>query len=98
MNIIEGAAKAGGKILNESVKNNGNFLFLSAAAGWVLASMAQTIGLITNKEIGKEEKKFLGYEFSERRGKEGLHHLAGGESAGDGGLPGGDAGLSTDTL
>ena len=59
MNIIEGAAKAGGKILNESVKNNGNFLFLSAAAGWVLASMAQTIGLITNKEIGKEEKKFL---------------------------------------
>lgn len=27
---------------------------------------------------GKEEKKFLGYEFSERRGHEGLHHLPGG--------------------
>ena len=27
---------------------------------------------------GKEEKAFLGYEFSERRGREGLHHLPGG--------------------
>ncbi len=27
---------------------------------------------------GKEEKKFLGYEFSERRGREGLHWLPGG--------------------
>lgn len=27
---------------------------------------------------GKEEKKFLGYEFSERRGHEGLHHLPSG--------------------
>ncbi len=59
MNILEGAAKTGGKILKSSVENNGNFLFLSAAAGWALASLAQTIGLITNKEIGKEEKKFL---------------------------------------
>ena len=59
MNLMENAVKTGGKILKQSVENNGNFLFLSAAAGWALASMAQTIGLITNKEIGKEEKKFL---------------------------------------
>ena len=59
MNILENAAKTGGKILKRSTENNGNFLFLSAAAGWALASLAQTVGLITNKDIGKEEKKFL---------------------------------------
>lgn len=59
MNILENTAKAGGKFLKQSVKDNGNFLFISAAIGWALASMAQTIGLIANKDIGKEEKKFL---------------------------------------
>lgn len=37
----------------------------------------QTIVLIKTGK-GKEEKKFLGYEFSERRGHEGLHYLPSG--------------------
>ncbi len=39
--------------------NNANFLFVTAALGWFLASAAQTFGLAKNKELSKEEKKFL---------------------------------------
>lgn len=39
--------------------NNANFLFITAAIGWILASAAQTFGIIQNKEIPDEEKKFL---------------------------------------
>lgn len=44
---------------------------------YFLLTYNQTIVLIKTGR-GKEEKKFLGYEFSERRGHEGLHHLPGG--------------------
>ena len=44
---------------------------------YFLLTYTQTVVLVKTGK-GKEEKKFLGYEFSERRGKEGLHHLAGG--------------------
>ncbi len=39
--------------------NNASFLFVTAALGWVLASAAQTVGLAANKDLTKEEKKFL---------------------------------------
>lgn len=39
--------------------NNASFLFVTAAMGWVLASFAQTVGLMHNKELSKEDKKFL---------------------------------------
>lgn len=39
--------------------NNASFLFVTAALGWVLASAAQTFGLLQNKELTKEDKKFL---------------------------------------
>ena len=39
--------------------NNASFLFVTAALGWVLASAAQTFGLAANKDLTKEEKKFL---------------------------------------
>lgn len=44
---------------------------------YFLLTYGQTIVLVKTGK-GKEEKKFLGYEFSERRGHEGLHHLPGG--------------------
>lgn len=44
---------------------------------YFLLTYPQTIVLVKTGK-GKEEKKFLGYEFSERRGHEGLHHLPGG--------------------
>lgn len=40
-------------------ENNASFLFVTAALGWVLASAAQTFGLVVNKDLTKEEKKFL---------------------------------------
>jgi len=39
--------------------NNANFLFTTAAIGWILASCAQTFGVVVNKELSKEEKRFL---------------------------------------
>lgn len=44
---------------------------------YFLLTYNQTIVLVKTGK-GKEEKKFLGYEFSERRGHEGLHYLPGG--------------------
>lgn len=44
---------------------------------YFLLTCNQTIVLVKTGK-GKEEKKFLGYEFSERRGHEGLHWLTGG--------------------
>lgn len=44
---------------------------------YFLLTYGQTIVLVKTGK-GKEEKKFLGYEFSERRGHEGLHYLPGG--------------------
>ena len=55
----EALKEAAGKFLNSSVKNNGLFLFTTIAVAWFLASTAQTVGLIFNKKISKEEKKFL---------------------------------------
>ena len=59
MGLRESAARNAGKLLNTCAKNNGMFLFTTAAIGYVLASLAQTVGLILNKKIDKEEKKFL---------------------------------------
>ncbi len=59
MSILEKAAETGGKFLKKCVDKNSLFLFGTAAAGWILASTAQTIGLVANKNISKEEKKFL---------------------------------------
>ena len=39
--------------------NNASFLFATAAIGWVLASAAQTFGILQSKELSKEDKKFL---------------------------------------
>lgn len=39
--------------------NNASFLFATAAIGWVLASAAQTFGILKSKELTKEDKKFL---------------------------------------
>lgn len=44
---------------------------------YFLLTYNQTIVLIKTGD-GKEEQKFLGYKFSERRGQEGLHPLPGG--------------------
>ena len=44
---------------------------------YFLLTYNQTIVLVKTGK-GKEEKKFLGYEFSERRGHEGLHYLPAG--------------------
>ncbi len=44
---------------------------------YFLLTYNQNIVLVKTGK-GKEEKKFLGYEFSERRGHEGLHHLTSG--------------------
>lgn len=44
---------------------------------WFLLTHDQEIVLVKAGK-GREEKKFLGYEFSERRGHEGLHWLHGG--------------------
>lgn len=59
MSIKESLMKNTGKFLNAAKDNNGAFLFGTLAASWILASCAQTIGLICNKEIPKEDKKFL---------------------------------------
>ncbi len=59
MSFADSASKLAGKFLRYSKDHNGMFLFGSAATCWFMASLAQTIGLITNKKIGKEEKKFL---------------------------------------
>ena len=59
MSFKEQAMEKTGKFLRTCIDNNGMFLFATAAAGWALASLAQTVGLMTNKNIGKEEKKFL---------------------------------------
>lgn len=59
MSIKERAGQMAGKFLRSCVENNGTFLFGTAAASWILASTAQTIGLMANKDISKEEKKFL---------------------------------------
>lgn len=42
---------------------------------YFLLTYNQTVALVKTGK-GKEEKKFLGYEFSERRGHEGLHWLS----------------------
>lgn len=44
---------------------------------YFLLTYDQTFVLVKTGK-GKEEKQFLGYKFSERRGHEGLHHLSGG--------------------
>ena len=46
-------------IIVKGAKNNDMFLFITAAASWVLASAAQTMGIVVNKNIDKEDKKFL---------------------------------------
>ncbi len=47
------------KIMAKFADDNAKFLFLTAAFGWFLASAAQTFGIITNKKIDDEDKKFL---------------------------------------
>ena len=44
---------------------------------YFLLTYTQTMVLVKTGK-GKDEKKFLGYEFSERRGHEGLHYIPGG--------------------
>lgn len=57
MGIIDGMQKGFQSWFNKD--NNANFLFVTAALGWVLASFAQTFGLVNNKDLTKEDKKFL---------------------------------------
>lgn len=52
-------ANFGQKIIANFANDNAKFLFISAAIGWILASSAQTVGIIANKNIKKEDKKFL---------------------------------------
>ena len=52
-------ANLGQKMVAKFANDNANFLFITAAIGWFLASTAQTFGIITNKKIDKEDKKFL---------------------------------------
>ena len=59
MSFKENIMQKSGKLLNKCVKNNGLFLFASLATAWLLASTAQTFGLVFNKKIPKEKKKFL---------------------------------------
>lgn len=59
MSIKDSILQNTGKLLNKSKDNNGAFLFVTLAASWILASCAQTIGLISNKKLSKEDKKFL---------------------------------------
>lgn len=47
------------KTVANFANDNAKFLFINAAIGWFLASAAQTFGIITNKKIDKEDKKFL---------------------------------------
>lgn len=47
------------KTVANFANDNGKFLFINAAIGWFLASAAQTFGIMTNKKIDKEDKKFL---------------------------------------
>lgn len=49
----------GQKIITKFASDNAKFLFLSAAAGWILASAAQTLGIAASQKIDKEDKKFL---------------------------------------
>ena len=52
-------ANLGQKIIANFANDNAKFLFLTAALGWFLASAAQTFGIITNRKIDKDDKKFL---------------------------------------
>lgn len=59
MSFLDKMAQAGGKLLKKCVDNNGMFLFVTAAASWFLASASQTVALIFNKKIDKEQKNFM---------------------------------------
>ena len=52
-------ANLGQKMVAKFANDNANFLFITAAVGWFLASAAQTFGIVTNKKIDKDDKKFL---------------------------------------
>ena len=52
-------ANFGQRMIAKFANDNANFLFITAAIGWFLASTAQTFGIVTNKKIDKEDKKFL---------------------------------------
>ncbi len=45
--------------IDSCIQNNGRFLFVTAAIGSALSSAAQTMSLIADKNISKEDKKFL---------------------------------------
>lgn len=47
------------KTVAKYANDNAKFLFITAAAGWFLASAAQTFGIAVNNKIDKDEKKFL---------------------------------------
>ncbi len=59
MSFKENLGQLTGKFLNSCKNNNGMFLFGAMAMAWSLASLAQTVGLIANRKITKDEKKFL---------------------------------------
>ncbi len=46
-------------LVSKSAKDNGKFLFISNTVGWVLAGLAHIGGIVTNKELSTEDKKFL---------------------------------------
>lgn len=47
------------KTVAKYANDNAKFLFITAAVGWFLASASQTFGIVVNKKIDKDEKKFL---------------------------------------
>lgn len=57
MRILDSAQKAFISWFDKD--NNASFLFATAAIGWILASAAQTFGILQSKELTKEDKKFL---------------------------------------
>lgn len=57
--ILTLAKNKGKDVVADFAKDNPKFLFVSAAVGWVLASLAQTVNLVLNKNITKEDKKYL---------------------------------------
>lgn len=56
--LKKGAEMVGG-FLKSCTEKNGIFLFATAALGWIMASCAQTIGIAKNKDLSKDQKRFL---------------------------------------
>jgi len=59
MNITSFIKGCSNYVYEHMAKNPGNMLLFTGTAGWVLSAIAQVIGLINNKKISNDQKKFL---------------------------------------